>query len=275
MEREGTQLKDNQSSLPGGVNRFQSTRRSVVLISAQSQAPGYKEALADLCKLYWYPLYAFVRHRGYSSEDAQDLVQGFFLHLIEYKTLSRVDRSKGKFRSFLLASLQNFLANEADRARCLKRGGKAEFVYLDFEEAEDRYGLEPVEDLTSERIYDARWPMALLGEAMNRLGGEYLAQGKESTFQALRAFLDPINTKRLPPYEEVVAQLEVSVGSLKTQIHRLRKQHAATIREEISRTVSDSADLDTETHELCEALIAAEGWVMLESRHLRSLRGIM
>jgi RNA polymerase sigma factor (sigma-70 family) len=235
----------------------------MVLASAQSQAPGSQEALADLCKIYWYPLYAFIRYRGYSSEDAQDLVQGFFLHLIEYKTLSRVDRSKGKFRSFLLASLQNFLSNEADRARCLKRGGKAEFVSIDLEEAEDRYGLEPVEELTPEKIFDARWAMALLGQAMNRLGVEYIAQGKESTFQALRAFLDPINTKRLPSYEEVAAQLEVSVGSLKTIIHRLRKQYAATIREEISRTVADSADLDTETHELCEALIAAEGRVML------------
>jgi RNA polymerase sigma factor (sigma-70 family) len=256
-------VKDDESSLAGGVNRFQTTRWSVVLVSAQSQAPGYQEALADLCKLYWYPLYAFIRHRGYSSEDAQDLVQGFFLHLIEYKTLSRVDRSKGKFRSFLLASLQNFLLNEIDRARCLKRGGKVEFVYIDLEEAEDRYGFEPVEELTPEKIFDARWAMALLGEAMNRLGREYVAQGREGTFQALRAFLDPINTKRLPSYEEVAVQMEVSVASLKMQIHRLRKQYAATIREEISRTVSDPADVDTETHELCEALIAAEGWVML------------
>ena len=256
-------MKDDQRSLAGGMNRFQTTRWSIVLVSAQSQAPGYKEALADLCKLYWYPLYAFIRHRGYSSEDAQDLVQGFFLHLIEYKTLSRVDRSKGKFRSFLLASLQNFLANEMDRARCVKRGGKAEFVYIDLEEAENRYGFEPVEELTPEKIFDARWAMALLGEAMNRLGQEYVAQGKGSMFQALRAFLDPINTKRLSSYEEVAGQLEVSVGSLKMQIHRLRKQYAATIREEISRTVSDPADVDMETHELCEALIAAEGWVML------------
>ena len=259
----GTQVKDNQSSLAGGLNRFQTTPWSIVLVSAQSQAPGYKEALADLCKLYWYPLYAYVRHRGNSSEDAQDLVQGFFLHLIEYKTLSRVDRSKGKFRSFLLASLQNFLANEADRARCLKRGGKAEFVYLDLEEAEDRYGLEPVEELTPEKIFDARWAMALLGEAMNRLGGEYIAQGKESTFQALRAFLDPINSKVLPTYEDVADRLKITVGAVKTLIHRLRKQYAAFVREEISRTVSDSADVDAEIHELCEALVAAEGRIML------------
>jgi RNA polymerase sigma factor (sigma-70 family) len=255
-------VKDEQSSLGNGVNRFQTTRWDLVLLSAPSDAPGCEEALADLCKLYWYPLYAFIRRRGYSPEDSQDLVQGFFLRLIEYRTLTRVDRSKGKFRSFLLASLQNYLTNEADRARRLKRGGKVEFVFIDLEEAEDRYGIEPVEGLTPEKIFDARWAMVLLGEAMNRLSHEYMAQGKATTFQALRTFLDPINSKRLPSYEEVAAQLEVSVGSLKTQIHRLRKQYTATVREEISRTVSDLADVDTETHELCEALIAAEGWVI-------------
>jgi DNA-directed RNA polymerase specialized sigma24 family protein len=125
---------------------------------------GYKQALTDLCRLYWYPLYAFIRNRGYSPEDAQDLVQGFFLHLIEYRTLSPVDRSKGKFRSFLLASLKNYLANETDRACCLKRGGA--FVRIDLEKAEHRYGLEPVEELTPEKVFDARWAVALLGEAM-------------------------------------------------------------------------------------------------------------
>jgi RNA polymerase sigma factor (sigma-70 family) len=258
----GIQVKLDQISPAGGANRFQTTRWSVVLVSAQSQAPGTKNAFADLCKLYWYPLYAFIRHRGYSPEDSEDLVQGLFLHLVEHRTLSRVDRSKGKFRSFLLASLQNYLSDEADRARCLKRGGKAEFVRLDLEGAEDRYRLEPVDALTPEKVFDARWAMALISEALNRLGREYVGQGKATTFQALRAFLDPINTKSLPSYEEVAAQLEVSVGSLKTLIHRLRKQYTAFVREEISRTVSDSADVDAEIHQLCEALIAAEGWIM-------------
>jgi RNA polymerase sigma factor (sigma-70 family) len=244
------------------VNRFQTTRWSVVLVSAQSQTPGSKEAFADLCKLYWYPLYAFIRRRGHSPEDAEDLVQGFFLHLLQHKTLSRVDRSKGKFRSFLLASLQNYLSNEAEHARCLKRGGKAEFVQLDLEAAEDRYRLEPVDAITPEMIFDARWAMALLGEAMNRLSQEYVAQGKATTFQALRAFLDPINAKSVPSYEEVAAQLEVSVGALKTLVHRLRRQYTALVREEISRTISTSADLDAEIHHLCEAFIAAEGWIM-------------
>ena len=235
----------------------------MVLVSAQSQAPSSKEAFADLCKLYWYPLYAFIRHRGHSPEDAEDLVQGFFVDLVEHKTLSRVDRSKGKFRSFLLASLQNHLSNEAERAACLKRGGKAEFVHLDLEGAEDRYRLEPVDALTPEKIFDARWAMTLIGEALNRLSHQYIAEGKAATFQALGVFLDPINTRTLPSYEEVAAHLEVSVGAVKTLIHRLRKQYTAFVREEIGRTVADSADVDSEIHELCEALIAAKGRVMM------------
>jgi RNA polymerase sigma-70 factor (ECF subfamily) len=162
----------------------------------------------------------------------------------------------------LLASLQKYLSDEADRARCLKRGGGAEFVYLDAEGAEDRYRLEPVDTLSPEKIFDARWAMALIGEALNRLDREYDSQGKATTFQALRVFLDPINSKSLPSYEEVAAQLEVSLGAVKTLIHRLRKQYTAFVREEVSRTVSNSADVDAEIHQLCEASIAAEGWIM-------------
>ena len=252
----------HQNSPAGGANRFHTTRWSVVLLSAQSQASGCQEAFAELCRLYWYPLYGFIRHRGYSPEDAQDLAQGFMLHLIERKTLSRIDRSKGKFRSFLLASLQNYLSNEADRARCLKRGGQVEIFHLDIEGAENRYGKEPVEALTPAKIFDARWAMALLGEAMNRLNREYVAQEKRTTFEALNVFLDPINSKELPTYENVADRLKISVGSVKTLIHRLRKQYTAFIREEISRTISDSADVDAELHELCEALIAAEGRIL-------------
>jgi RNA polymerase sigma factor (sigma-70 family) len=234
----------------------------MVLLSAESRAPGCQEAFAELCSLYWYPLYGFIRHRGYSVEDAQDLAQGFFLHLIERKTLRRVDRSKGKFRSFLLASLQYYLSDEEESARCLKRGGKAEIVHLDIEGAEERYSMESVEMLTPEKIFDARWAMALLGEATNRLNREYLAQGKTTTFEALKAFLDPINSEELPTYEDVADRLQISIGSVKTLIHRLRKQYTALVREEIGRTVSDPADVDTEIHQLCEALVAAEGWIM-------------
>ena len=244
------------------ARRFRTTRWSVVLLSAQSEASGSKAALAELCSAYWYPLYAFVRYRGHSPQDAQDLTQGFFLHLFEHKALTHVDPLKGKFRSFMIASLENYLSHQAELTRRLKRGGEVEFVYLDLQRAEDRYRLEPVDHLTPEKIFNARWAMALLGTAMDRLERQCAAQGKTTTFEAIKMFLDPINNKELPSYEQIAAQLKVSIGAVKMLIHRLRKQHSAFVRQEISRTVSDSADVDAEVHELCEAIIAAEGWVV-------------
>jgi RNA polymerase sigma factor (sigma-70 family) len=256
----------DQSSREGGVDRFRTTRWDIVLLSAQSQAPGYKEALAELCNLYWYPLYAFVRRRGHSPEDAQDLTQGFFLDLLEHKAFTRVDQQNGKFRSFLLASLRHYLANETRSALSLKRGAHIEFVYLNtqnVQNAENRYGREePIEALTPEKIFDARWAMALLGEARKRLSLEYSAEGRAATFEALIDFLDPLNSKKLPSYDQVADQLNVSVAAVKTLIHRLRKQYTELVREEISRTVSNASDLDAETHELCEALIASEGRIL-------------
>jgi RNA polymerase sigma-70 factor (ECF subfamily) len=234
----------------------------MVLLSARSKAPGSLDALGELCRLYWYPLYAYIRRRGHTPEEAQDLTQGFFLHLLEHKTLARADPLKGKFRSFLLGSLQNYLCNEEDNARCLKRGGKTEFVSLDIVSAENRYRLELVDAFTAERVFDARWAMALLGEAMRRIAEEYARQGKTSTFGILKTYLD-IGGRRTPPsYEQAADALQVSVAAVKTLIHRLRKQYTALVREEITRTVSDDADVDAEIHQLCEALIAAEGWIM-------------
>jgi RNA polymerase sigma factor (sigma-70 family) len=252
-------VKLDHSSPAGGANRFQSTRWTVVLLSAQSQAPGSDDAFADLCQLYWYPLYGFIRHRGFSPEDAEDLVQGFFLHLVEHKTLSRVDQSKGKFRSFLLATLQNYLSDEADRARCLKRGGKAEFVHLDLEGAEGRYQVEPVDYLTAETIFDARWALTVLNEAIKRLRQEYADSEKISNFVMLEPFLDPVNYGELPSYEQVASELQVSLSALKMLIHRLRKRYTAVLREEVSRTVSHPAEIDDEIHALCRAIVASEG----------------
>jgi RNA polymerase sigma factor (sigma-70 family) len=255
-------VKADRSSRAGDSDRFRTTQWSVVLLSAQSQAPGSQAALAELCRLYWYPLYGFVRWRGYAPEEAKDLTQGFFLDLLERKTLKRADPQKGKFRSFLLASLRNYLSNEAVRARALKRGGKTEFVHLDMESAEDRYRLEPVDKLTPERIFDARWALALLGEARNRLSCEYNAEGRGAAFEALKAFLDPANSQELPSYGEVADKLKLSVAAIKTLIHRLRKRYSSLVREEISRTVAEAGDVDAEIHELCEALIATEGWIV-------------
>jgi RNA polymerase sigma factor (sigma-70 family) len=231
-----------------------------VLLSAQSQVSGSKEALAELCKLYWYPLYGHIRRFGFSAHDAQDLTQGFLLDLLEHKALARADRQKGKFRSFLLASLKNFLSNEAQKARCLKRGGQVQFVSLDLDDAEDRYGKEePAESLTPDKVFDARWAFALLSEAKRRLRQEYADTGKTTIFEALKGFVDPVSTKILPSYEEVAEQLSVSVAGVKTLIHRIRKRNTAIVREEILRTVSDPADVEAESRQLCAALISAEG----------------
>jgi DNA-directed RNA polymerase specialized sigma24 family protein len=255
-------VKLDQSSPVGRAGRFDTTRWSVVVLSAQSQAPGSQTALPELCTIYWYPLYAFIRRRGNQPNEAQDLTKGFFLDLLKHNALSRVDRGKGKFRSFLLASLEKYLSTEAARSRCFKRGGEMEFVSLDAASGEERYRLEPVDALTPEKIFDARWTMALLGEAMNRLGQQFAAQGKASTFETLKPFLDVANRQDLPSYEKAADNLGLGVGAVKSLIHRLRKQYTSLVREEISRTVSDYADIDGEIHELCEALIASEGWIM-------------
>jgi RNA polymerase sigma factor (sigma-70 family) len=227
--------------------------------AAQSQAQGGQSALAELCRLYWYPLYIFARRRGHSADDAKDLTQSFFLHVVEHRALTGVDRLKGKFRSFLLASFQNHLSDQADRSRRLKRGGDKEFVYLDAEEAEERYRHEPIEFLTAEKIFDARWAMTVLGEALKRLRQEYTNAGKASTFEALKPFLDPAASIAPPSYDEVANGLQITAGAVKTLIHRLRKRYTVLLREEVGRTVSDPAEIDEEIHALCEALIAAEG----------------
>ena len=136
-----------------GAESFNTTHWTIVMRAVQSQAQGGQFALAELCRLYWYPLYVFTRLRGHSPDDAHDLTQGFFMHLLEHRALTSVDRLKGKFRSFLLASLQDYLSDGLDRARCLKGGGNEEFVHLDAEDAEERYRLEPVEFLTAEKIF--------------------------------------------------------------------------------------------------------------------------
>jgi RNA polymerase sigma factor (sigma-70 family) len=252
-------MRGNDSSAGGDALRFRTTRWSVVLLSAQTQVSGAQTALADLCELYWYPLYAFVRRRGYSAEDAQDLTQGFFLSLLERKSLRQVGPDKGKFRSFLLASLKHYLSDQFDRQKSLKRGGQIEFVPLDFESGEERYSREPVDILSAEKIFDARWALTLFNHSFERLRQEYAAEGKGAILDTLQPFLDPNNSKRLRPYEEVADELGLSLGGLKNLIHRLRKRHREILREETVRTLNDPLAVDDELHALCEALIAAEG----------------
>jgi RNA polymerase sigma factor (sigma-70 family) len=233
-------VKRDHGPLAEGAASFHTTRWTIAMGAGQSQAQGGQSALAELCRLYWYPLYIFARRRRHSPDDAQDLTQGFFLHLLEHRALTRVDRLKGKFRSFLLASFQNRISDAVDRARRL-------------------YRREPLEFLTAEKIFDARWAMTVLGEALKRLRQEYATAGKTFMFEALKVFLDPNSRIARPTYDEAANRLKVSVGGVKTLIHRLRKRYTALLREEVGRTVSDPSEIDEEIHALCEALIASEG----------------
>jgi RNA polymerase sigma factor (sigma-70 family) len=237
---------------------FQTTHWSVVLRAAQSHLPGSHAALADLCRTYWYPLYAFVRCRGYSAEDAQDLTQGFFFCMLERKSLREVSPRKGKFRSFLLASIKNYLSDQFDRTNSIKRGGQVEFVALDFTAGEERYQDEPVDFLTAEKVFDARWAMTLLNSGLEQLRREYAMRGKTEIIDALQPFLDP-NGKGASSYEEISNALKVSLAGVKSLIYRLRKRYNELLREEIARTVRDQRAVNEEIHALCDAIIATEG----------------
>jgi RNA polymerase sigma factor (sigma-70 family) len=238
---------------------FHTTRWSVVASAAKRASPRNQEALTELCNRYWYPIYAFARRRGYDAHDSQDLTQSFFQHLIGQNSLNRATPARGKFRTFLLASFQNHISHFREKARAIKRGGGDQPLSLDVEAAEGRYWNEPADYLTAEKIFEARWAMTVLVEAMRRLGEEYTSQGKTATFETLKSFLDPMNASTQPSYEQASDRLRVSVGSVKTLIHRLRKRYTALLREEVGRTVSDPARIDDELRALCEALIASEG----------------
>jgi RNA polymerase sigma factor (sigma-70 family) len=232
------------------------------MVSAQNQSQSGQAALAELCQIYWYPLYAFARWRGHSPNDSEDLTQGFFLHLLEHRALTHVDRLKGKFRSFLLASFQNYISVEAHRAQCLKRGGKQRFVTLDSGGAENRYRLEPADNLSPEKIFDARWAMTLLDHAMTQLAGDYRSMEKETVFETLKEFVGIGETKPPVSYDDAAKALNVGVGTVKTWIHRLRSRYIEIVREEVARTVSDPAEINNEIHALCDALVAAEGRII-------------
>ena len=249
--------RDHGPPAEGAVS-FHTTHWTVVLRAAQSQQSDAPGALAELFRLYWYPLYTFARRCGHSPDDAQDLTQGFFLHLIEHKRLVRADPLRGKFRSFLLTSFKNYLCTESERARCHKRGGHYEFVSLGLEDAENRYQLEATDALSAEKIFDARWALTLLGRTMTRLAEEYATQGRASHFETLKVFLKA-GGDCSPSYEETAKALGVSLSAAKSLIHRLRKRCASILREEVARTVSDPDEIDAEIHALCTALIASGG----------------
>jgi RNA polymerase sigma factor (sigma-70 family) len=205
--------------------------------------PDAQTALAKLCRIYWYPLYAYVRREGCSAPDAQDLTQEFFARLLEKNYLAQVERQKGKFRSFLLAALRHFLSDQRDRARAAKRGGGADCISLDAQTAEQRYRLEPMDRMDAEKIYERRWAMTLLEQALTRLRDEASAAGKTEQFERLRSFVAGESDISCG---EAADQLRLTESAVKSAVHRLRQRYRELVREEIGHTVADPAEIDEE-----------------------------
>jgi RNA polymerase sigma-70 factor (ECF subfamily) len=236
---------------PGG-RRFATTRWSQVIAAGSGQTEDARVALARLCELYWYPLYAFVRRWGYDADQAQDLTQEFFARLLEKHYLRAADPARGKFRSFLLASLKHFLSNERDRVGAIKRGGRTTVLPLEFENAEGRYNLEPPDEETPETVYERRWALTLLGRTRVRLRAEFEASGKGALFARLEGHLT--GDQEALPYAELGAALGMSEGAVKVAMHRLRRRFGALLRAEIAETVSEPAQVDDEIRELFRAV---------------------
>ena len=224
--------------------RFATTRWSVVLAAGGERSTEGRQALATLCETYWYPLYAYVRRRGYAAADAQDLTQAFFATLLEKEYLRAADRERGRFRSFLLTALKRFLVKEWDRAHAQKRGGTHKGISLDVRSGETRYSQEPSHDWTPERIYERRWALTLLDQVMARLRRRYVADGKGDLFDLLKAFLT--GESGAPPYSEVAAGLGMTEGAVKVAAHRLRRRYRELLRSEIAQTVAHPDEVDDE-----------------------------
>jgi len=233
-----------------GRRNFPTTHWTLVLNAASPVKAEGRAALALLCENYWYPLYAFVRRRGYAREEARDLTQEFFLRILEGRYLDRADPEKGRFRSFLLTSCRFFLSDELDRARAQKRGGGA---VLPFEIAsgEERFEREPRDKETPERIYERRWALSVLERAVSQLREEYEAHGRLDQFDKLKAFLIAGSEA---PYAVLAREMGTSEGALKVAIHRLRKRYREFFRMEIAATVADPDEIDEELRFLAAAL---------------------
>jgi RNA polymerase sigma factor (sigma-70 family) len=234
--------------------RFSTTRWSVVLAAGRDTADG-RDSLARLCQSYWRPLYAYVRRRGYSPEDAQDLTQAFFARLMEKHWVAAADQARGRFRSFLLAALNHFLADEWDRARAQKRGDGIAFLSLDLATAEAQYAREPVDAETPERIFERRWALTLLGQVLDRLRSEYERDGRGALFDALHPTLAGERTTQ--PYRELARTLGLSEAAVKSAVHRLRQRYRQLLREEIAVTLDGDDGIDDELRHLFAVLATA------------------
>jgi RNA polymerase sigma factor (sigma-70 family) len=230
---------------------FITTQWTLVIAAARSAEPGAHEALAKLCESYWYPLYAFVRRRGHSPEEALDLTQGFFARLMEKNSLATADAAKGRFRSWLLGAVKHYISNERERAAARKRGGAVQTLSIDANDAERRYRYEPSHELTPERIFERRWALTLLDRVVSDLASEFARAGKAELFEALSPML---TGEDRVSYDAVAARLNMSNGAVRVAAHRLRQRYGELLRAEIGRTVDDEAAVEEEIRDLFAAV---------------------
>lgn len=227
----------------GGWPQAATTRWTLILCAARQSGPEAAAALASLSEIYWYPIYAFIRRKGYATEEARDLTQSFFTRLVAREFLSAVDPARGRFRAFLLTAVQHFLANEYHREHTLKRGGGYDFVPLDFESGEERYSAEPpAAQLTPEALYERRWALTVLKNALADLQTQAVQGGWREHLEDLQ----PLLVGHDQPYDEIAARLGMTPGALKVAVHRLRRRYARIIRDRIAQTVASNDDVDGE-----------------------------
>jgi RNA polymerase sigma-70 factor (ECF subfamily) len=249
---------DDEASSPAGApegarrGRFATTRWSLVAAAGASGSEQAERALTELCAEYWYPLYAYVRRRGYDPEDAADLTQSFFVHLLEKDRLAVADPTRGRFRTFLLTSMKNFVNGEWRKRAALKRGGGVEMVPIDFDSAEQRYRIEPSHDLSPEAIYERRWALGLLDRAVEQLRLSYEQGGKGELFEALKGGLG--HGDALLPYAELALRLGRSEGNLRSAVFRLRSRWRDQIRSLVAETVADESSVDDELQKLLASI---------------------
>ena len=241
----------SSDSRHAGGQSFTTTHWSLVLAAGHGSRPDAATALATLCEAYWYPLYYYVRRRGYRAEEAQDLTQEFFAKLLEKGSLKVADPDRGRFRSFLLASLNHFLTAEWRRRSARKRGGGRPPLSLNVRSGESRYSQEPSHDLTPEKAYERRWALLLLEQAVSKLRAEYAASGKAALFDRLAGFL---SGEKGVLYQQVAGDLHMSEGAVRVAVHRLRQRYRQVLRAEVAHTVAGPQHIDEELRHLMAAV---------------------
>ena len=234
---------------------FTTTHWSVVRAAGQTTDPLASEALEQLCRTYWYPLYAFLRRQGHSAEDAQDLVQGFFLHLLRGEILQTAEPGRGRFRSFLLGTLKHFLSDEKGKAEAQKRGGGQQFISWDLASAESRFRQEPADESSPDRLFERRWAMTILEQALDHLRAECASDARSELFEQLQGFVT--GEKGPVSYAEAAANLGLSLSAVKSAIFRLRHRYHELVRDEVGHTVTDPAEIEEELRYMLEVFSRA------------------